>query len=111
MTDTTLREAIIEVMTREGEPMHYRAITEGIKSEGLGDSDEATAPADVKSAITIPMLGSSGQCNNSAIPDSRVTRCMCRRQRSLVHLSRRRMSDLIRLTSRSVRESNDKVGF
>ena len=52
MTDTPLREAIIEVMTREGAAMHYRAITEAIAAEGLGDSDEATAPADVKSAIT-----------------------------------------------------------
>jgi len=60
VTDTTLREAIIEVMTREGAAMHYRAVTERITAEGLGDSDEATAPADVKSAITTS-LDSEGE--------------------------------------------------
>jgi hypothetical protein len=51
VTDTTLREAIIEIMTREGAAMHYRAVAEGITTEGLGDSEEATAPADVSEVI------------------------------------------------------------
>ncbi|MEE2668608.1 MAG: HTH domain-containing protein [Gemmatimonadota bacterium] len=52
MTDTTLRGAIIAVMTREGSAMHYRAITEGITAEDLGRSETAATPSDVNGVIT-----------------------------------------------------------
>lgn len=51
MADTTLREAIIEVMARGGSAMHYRAIAEGITIEDLGLSEAATGPADVNRVI------------------------------------------------------------
>ncbi|MEQ8762549.1 MAG: HTH domain-containing protein [Planctomycetota bacterium] len=52
MSDMPWRDAIIEVLRREGAAMHYTAIAERVVAEGLRDSVGATPAATVNSTIT-----------------------------------------------------------
>jgi hypothetical protein len=51
MASSSWREAIIQVLTDAGEPLHYREITERILSQGLYKTDGATPAATVSATL------------------------------------------------------------